>query len=37
MTCIVLSGLFEGAVFFAPFLLGELFDHIHDSRKGNTR
>ena len=29
--------LFEGAVFFAPFLLGAMLDHIHDSRKGNTR
>lgn len=33
MAYIVLSALFEGAVFFAPFLLGAMFDHIHDSRK----
>lgn len=33
----VLSALFEGAVALGPFILGAMLDHIHDSRKGNTR
>ena len=29
----ILSALFEGAVALGPFLIGAMFDHIHDSHK----